>query len=109
MQECGQPPSEIVKDLAPGNQKTDAFRSCGSGVPNLLSSSLFVHLSPGLQFDDEGMPIMPNMVRHSTMTRACRWLEILSMVVTDLLLVGSVVQGPGMFPGMAGLPGMPSK
>ncbi|GMF16542.1 unnamed protein product [Phytophthora fragariaefolia] len=33
MQETGQPPSEIVKDLA-----------------------------PGLQFDDEGMPIMPNMV-----------------------------------------------
>ncbi|CAI5730459.1 unnamed protein product [Peronospora destructor] len=32
MQETGQPPSEIVKDLA-----------------------------PGLQFDDEGMPIMPNM------------------------------------------------
>ncbi|ETV83127.1 hypothetical protein, variant [Aphanomyces astaci] len=32
MQECGQPPSEIVKELA-----------------------------PGLQFDDEGMPIMPNM------------------------------------------------
>ncbi|ETI34151.1 hypothetical protein F441_19099 [Phytophthora nicotianae CJ01A1] len=47
MQETGQPPSEIVKDLA-----------------------------PGLQFDDEGMPIMPNM-------------------------------GPGMFPGMAGMPGMP--
>ncbi|KAG6976209.1 hypothetical protein JG688_00001598 [Phytophthora aleatoria] len=44
MQETGQPPSEIVKDLA-----------------------------PGLQFDDEGMPIMPNM-------------------------------GPGMFPGMAGMP-----
>lgn len=34
MQETGQPPSEIVKDLA-----------------------------PGLQFDDEGMPVMPNMVR----------------------------------------------
>ncbi|KAF1328761.1 Peroxin 19-1, partial [Globisporangium splendens] len=34
MQETGQPPSEIVKDLA-----------------------------PGLQFDDEGMPIMPNMVK----------------------------------------------
>uniref|UniRef100_A0AAV1TFX2 Uncharacterized protein n=1 Tax=Peronospora matthiolae TaxID=2874970 RepID=A0AAV1TFX2_9STRA len=32
MQETGQPPSEIVKDLA-----------------------------PGLQFDDEGMPVMPNM------------------------------------------------
>ncbi|OQR92371.1 hypothetical protein THRCLA_08722 [Thraustotheca clavata] len=47
MQECGQPPSEIVKELA-----------------------------PGLQFDDDGMPIMPNM-------------------------------GPGMFPGMAGLPGSP--
>ncbi|KAL4099555.1 hypothetical protein PRIC1_007358 [Phytophthora ramorum] len=47
MQETGQPPSEIVKDLA-----------------------------PGLQFDDEGMPIMPNM-------------------------------GAGMFPGMAGMPGMP--
>uniref|UniRef100_K3WTV4 Knr4/Smi1-like domain-containing protein n=1 Tax=Globisporangium ultimum (strain ATCC 200006 / CBS 805.95 / DAOM BR144) TaxID=431595 RepID=K3WTV4_GLOUD len=47
MQETGQPPSEIVKDLA-----------------------------PGLQFDDEGMPIMPNM-------------------------------GPGMIPGMAGMPGMP--
>ncbi|EQC29562.1 hypothetical protein SDRG_12571 [Saprolegnia diclina VS20] len=47
MQECGQPPSEIVKELA-----------------------------PGLQFDDDGMPIMPNM-------------------------------GPGMFPGMAGLPGAP--
>ncbi|KAG3116922.1 hypothetical protein PI124_g6610 [Phytophthora idaei] len=44
MQETGQPPSEIVKDLA-----------------------------PGLQFDNEGMPIMPNM-------------------------------GPGMFPGMAGIP-----
>ncbi|TYZ64335.1 hypothetical protein PybrP1_012304 [[Pythium] brassicae (nom. inval.)] len=48
MQETGQPPSEIVKDLA-----------------------------PGLQFDDEGMPVMPNM-------------------------------GPGMFPGMAGMPGMPT-
>lgn len=47
MQETGQPPSEIVKDLA-----------------------------PGLQFDDEGMPVMPNM-------------------------------GAGMFPGMAGMPGMP--
>ncbi|EGZ30038.1 hypothetical protein PHYSODRAFT_310116 [Phytophthora sojae] len=47
VQETGQPPSEIVNDLA-----------------------------PGLQFDDEGMPIMPNM-------------------------------GPGMFPGMAGMPGMP--
>lgn len=35
MQETGQPPSEIVKDLA-----------------------------PGLQFDDEGNPVMPNMVRH---------------------------------------------
>jgi peroxin-19 len=33
MQETGQPPSEIVKGLA-----------------------------PGLQFDEEGMPIMPNMV-----------------------------------------------
>ncbi|KAL7687299.1 putative pex19 protein [Plasmopara halstedii] len=47
MQETGQPPSEIIKDLA-----------------------------PGLQFDDEGMPIMPNM-------------------------------GPGMFSGLAGVPGMP--
>ncbi|KAJ0394889.1 hypothetical protein P43SY_000060 [Pythium insidiosum] len=47
MQETGQPPSEIVKELA-----------------------------PGLQFDDEGMPVMPNM-------------------------------GPGMFPGMAGMPGVP--
>lgn len=34
MQECGQPPSEIVQELA-----------------------------PGLEFDKEGMPIMPNMVR----------------------------------------------
>ncbi|RLN48648.1 hypothetical protein BBJ29_002540 [Phytophthora kernoviae] len=55
MQETGQPPSEIVKDLA-----------------------------PGLQFDDEGMPIMPNMV--------CFYIV-----------------GSGMFPGMAGMPGMPRK
>ncbi|TDH68618.1 hypothetical protein CCR75_000314 [Bremia lactucae] len=36
MQETGQPPSEIVKELA-----------------------------PGLQFDKEGMPLLPNMVRRS--------------------------------------------
>lgn len=42
MQETGQPPSEIVKDLA-----------------------------PGLEFGDDGMPVMPNMVRALAPTRLC--------------------------------------
>ncbi|RQM14263.1 hypothetical protein KXD40_004389 [Peronospora effusa] len=46
MQETGQPPSEIVKDLAPERTSANTF-------PSLFPI--------GLQFDEEGMPIMPNM------------------------------------------------
>lgn len=79
MQETGQPPSEIVKDLA-----------------------------PGLQFDDEGNPVMPNMVQQTD------FLCMLTMLVANRLTdLGSVLcvclQGAGMFPGMAGMPGMPSE
>lgn len=41
MQETGQPPAEIIKELA-----------------------------PGLQFTDDGMPMMPNMV---SAARGCAW------------------------------------
>jgi hypothetical protein len=56
----------------------------------------------GLQFDDEGMPIMPNMVRVQAYTKV--WDEILTGAFAVLVL-----QGAGMFPGMAGMPGMPRK
>lgn len=57
MQETGQPPSEIVKDLA-----------------------------PGLQFDDEGNPVMPNMVQQTD------FLCMLTMLVANRLTdLGSVL------------------
>jgi hypothetical protein len=73
MQETGQPPSEIVKELA-----------------------------PGLEFDGEGMPVMPNMVRILVLYCA------ICCILVVILMCCIRFQGAGMFPGMAGLPGFPS-
>lgn len=61
MQETGQPPSEIVKDLAPGRiSSLDVLAWL-----RLVTVDCCCFCSKGLQFDDEGMPVMPNMVRPS--------------------------------------------
>lgn len=52
IQQYGQIPAEIIKDIAPGS-----FYSC----VHILLAQRCMMVGSGLKFDENGMPVMPNM------------------------------------------------